>query len=224
MSADFDVQRAMMIEGQLRTRDVTHVPLLEAMSDIPREAFVPDWRKSLAYMDEDLEIVPAGEGRPARYLMEPAPFARMVQLAEVGPSDRVLDVGCATGYSSAVLSRIAGSVVALECDSALADRAAQTLARLNCSNVSVIVGDLGQGHAKEAPYDVILFNGAVDYVPEVLVEQLAEGGRLVAIIGEGNAARAHLYVKEGGVVSSRPDFNAAVKRLPGFRKEAGFVF
>ena len=224
MSADFTVQRAMMIEGQLRTRDVTHVPLLEAMRDIPREVFVPEPRKSLAYMDEDLAIRLAEGGRPARFLMEPAQFARLVQLARVKSSDLVLDVGCATGYSAAVLSRMASFVVALECDPDLAQTAAATLAELDCLNVTVVTGDLEKGHPDEGPYDVVMLGGAVDYVPDALLQQLAEGGRLVAVIGEGNAARAHLFIKENGFVSSRPDFNAAVKRLPGFREEAGFVF
>lgn len=224
MSADFAAQRAMMVEGQLRTRDVTHVALLEAMSEIPREAFVPGRRKNLAYMDEDLEVSPAGGDGPARFLMEPAQFARLVQLAGVKPSDLVLDVGCVTGYSAAVLSRIASFVVALECDSMLAELAAETLSELDCVNVSVVIGELEKGHADEAPYDVILLGGAVDRVPDTLLDQLAEGGRLVAVIGEGNAARAHLFLKEDGIISSRSAFNAAVRRLPGFREEAGFVF
>ncbi|WP_173931494.1 protein-L-isoaspartate O-methyltransferase [Chelativorans sp. Marseille-P2723] len=224
MSVDFSAQRAMMIEGQLRARDVTNVPLLIAMGDLPREAFVPGPHKSLAYIDEDLEIAPAAEGRPARYLMEPAPFARLLQLAAVGPTDLVLDVGCATGYSTAVLSRLASFVVAIECDPEVAALASSSLAELDCTNVSVVTGPLEEGHAAEAPYDVIFLGGAVDYVPDSLLSQLAEKGRLVAIIGAGNAARAHLFVKEDGVVSSRPDFNAAVMPLPGFRKERGFVF
>ncbi len=224
MSADFSAQRAMMIEGQLRTQDVNHVPLLEAMHDIPRELFVPGRRRSLAYMDEDIEVSPAAGGSPARFLMEPARFGQLVQLAGVTPSDLVLDVGSATGYSTAVLSRMASFVVALECDSALAETASQTLAELDCVNVSVVAGPLENGHSDKAPYDVIFIGGAVDYVPQALCDQLAEGGRLVTVIGQGNAARAHLFVKEDGIVSSRVEFNAAVKPLPGFRKEVGFVF
>lgn len=224
MSADFSVQRAMMIEGQLRTQDVTNVPLLEAMRDIPREKFVPGRRKSLAYMDEDLEIAAPNDSSPARYLMEPAQFGKLVQLAGVKPSDLVLDIGCATGYSTAVLSRISSFVIALESDSQLAELAESTLADLDCVNVSVVTGPLQQGHPAEAPYDVIFLGGAVEEVPAALLDQLAEGGRLVAVIGHGNAARAHLFVKDAGVVSSRSAFNAAIKPLPGFEKEIGFVF
>jgi len=224
MNADFSVQREMMIEGQLRTQDVTFAPLIQAIREIPREAFVPSRRKSLAYMDEDLEIAPASGGSVARYLMEPARFGKLVQLAEVKPSDLVLDVGCATGYSTAVLSKIASFVVGLECDPALAETASSLLAELDCINTSVVTGELKEGYADESPYDVIFIGGAVDYVPDSLLAQLAEGGRLVAVIGRGNAAKAHLFIKEGGLVSSRADFNAAIKPLPGFERETGFVF
>lgn len=224
MNADFSVQRAMMIEGQIRTQDVTNVPLLEAMREIPREMFVPGRRKNLAYMDEDLEVASAADGSPARYLMEPARFAKLVQLAQVKPSDLVLDIGCATGYSTAVLSKVSSFVVALECDSQLAGVAESTLTELDCVNVSVVNGLLEQGYPAEAPYDMIFLGGAVEEVPPALLEQLAEDGRLVTVIGHGNAAKAHLFVKDDGVVSSRPAFNSAIKPLPGFKKEAGFVF
>jgi len=224
MNADFATQREMMIEGQLRTQDVNFVPLLETMREIPREVFVPGRRKSLAYVDEDLEVSPPSAGQPARYLMEPARFGRLVQLARVKPTDLVLDVGCATGYSTAVLSKLASFVVALECDAALAEAATSALAALDCVNTNVVTGPLEAGHAADAPYDVMFLGGAVDYVPDSLLAQLAEGGRLVAVIGQGNAARAHLFIKEDGIVSSRSEFNAAVKHLPGFRKEPGFVF
>jgi len=224
MNADFSVQRDMMIEGQLRTQDVTFVPLIQAMREIPREAFVPVRRRSLAYMDEDLEISPASGTSPARYLMEPARFGKLVQLADVKPSDLVLDIGCATGYSTAVLSKIASFVVALESDSALAETASSLLTELDCVNTTVVTGRLEEGYSNESPYDVIFLGGAVDYVPDSLLAQLAEGGRLVAVIGRGNAARAHLFIKESGLVSSRADFYAAIKPLPGFELEKGFVF
>lgn len=224
MTADFSVQRDKMVEGQLRTNDVTNVPLLSAMREIPREVFVPAKRRSLAYIDEDLEVATAGETTPARYLMEPASFGRLVQLAAVTADDFVLDIGCATGYSAAVLSRLASSVIALECDPALAESAAATLSSLGCDNVAVVEGPLQEGLAAEAPYDVIFIGGAVDLVPEALLDQLKDGGRLVAVVGRGNAAVARLYVKQDGIVSQRRAFNAAVQPLPGFERPPAFVF
>ena len=167
--------------------------------------------------------IPA-EGGARRFLMEPSPFARLVQLAGVRPGDRVLDVGCTTGYSSAVLARLAASVVALESDSALAAQAREVLAAQGCGTVSVVEGPLASGHAAQAPYDLILIEGAVDEVPPALLDQLAERGRLVAVVGEGNAGRAMLHVKENGVVSVRHAFNAAVKPLAEFRRAPAFQF
>src|SRR5690606_8840678 len=128
-------------------------------------------KQPLAYIDEDLEVAPAAQGVPARYLMEPSPFAKLVQLAGIRPGDFVLDVGCATGYSSAVLSRLASSVAALECDAGLAAGATETLMRLGCDNVAVVEGPLQDGLPGEAPFDVIFVGGAVDAVPETLFAQ-----------------------------------------------------
>ncbi|MDP3895762.1 MAG: protein-L-isoaspartate O-methyltransferase [Mesorhizobium sp.] len=218
MTIDFSGLRTKMVDGQVRTTDVTNLPLIDAMLAVPRELFVPDARKSLAYIDEDLEIA------PGRYLMEPSPFARLVQLAGVRSSDTVLDVGAGTGYSSAVLSKIAGSVVALESDAALADRARTALAAAGCGNVTVAEGALAAGHAANAPYDVIVLQGAVSHVPEPLFAQLRDGGRLVAVEGLGNSGIARIYVKHDGVVSGRPSFNAAIRPLPGFHTAPAFEF
>jgi protein-L-isoaspartate(D-aspartate) O-methyltransferase len=224
MSSDFSQQRDTMVEGQLRTRDVTHVPVVNAFREIPRELFVPDSRRSLSYIDEDLEVLGPVGGAPARYLIEPAVFARLLQLGAIKSSDLVLDVGCATGYSTAIISRIASFVVGLEANADLVAKASGTLAELDCGNASVQVGDMETGYAAHAPYDLIVLQGSVEYVPDALLDQLREGGRLVAVLGNGNAARAHLFIKDGGIISQRPDFNAAIHPLPGFRLERGFVF
>ena len=224
MTVDFQEMRVKMVDGQVRTTDVTDVAILSAMLSLPREKFVPAQRRGLAYIDEDIEVAPAAEGRSARYLMEPSPFARLAQLAEIRLRDTVLDVGCGTGYSSAVLSRLAASVVGLESDAGLAEAATANLAELEIANVTIEQGALAAGHAAAAPYDVIFINGAVDEVSPALFEQLNDGGRLVAVVGQGNAARATLYVKEGGIVSHRTAFNAAVRPLDEFRRVPVFQF
>jgi protein-L-isoaspartate(D-aspartate) O-methyltransferase len=218
MVTDFAELRTKMVDGQLRTTDVTVPAILEAMLTLPRENFVDERRKPLAYLDEDIEIA------PGRYLMEPSPFAKLLQLAEIGPSDRVLDVGSGTGYSAAVLSRLAGSVVALESDAALAARAGENLAAIGSGNVEVAVGALAAGHPAGAPYDVIILEGAVETLPEALATQLRDGGRLVAVEGRGNAGVARLYLNSGGVITGRRAFNAALKQLPGFERTPVFEF
>lgn len=224
MTVDYQELRVKMVDGQVRTTDVTDTDILSAMLSLPRELFVAEHRKPLAYIDEDIEIAPAADGRSARYMMEPSPFARLLQLAKIRETDTVLDVGAGTGYSSAVLSKVAGSVVALESDSSLAAAATDLLAGLGCENVTVVEGALEAGHKANAPYDVIFINGAAEEIPQALFDQLAVGGRLVAVIGRGNAARATFYIKDSGVVSERKAFNAAVKPLDAFRRVPVFEF
>jgi len=218
---DFAAARLNMVESQVRVNAVTDGRLIAALGAVPRERFVPMSRQGVAYVDEDIRV---GDGNPPRFLMEPRVFAKLAQLAAIGPDDLVLDIGCGTGYSTAVLSRLAGTVVALESDEDLAARAGATLSDLGVDNAVVVSGPLAEGYAKQAPYDVIFVNGAVEELPEAILPQLREGGRLVAVVGYGNAARARLYVKNGGMTSYTEYFNAAVKPLPGFRKAAEFVF
>lgn len=210
-----------MVESQVRPTDVTDTAILSAMFEIPREEFVPAERRALAYIDEDIEIA---AGRSGRYLMRASPFAKLLQLAEIRASDLVLDVGCGSGYSTAVLAHIAGFVVALDNDPALVAEAERNLATLGCENATVVEGPLPAGHAAQAPYDVIVVEGSVDDVSSALFEQLKDGGRLVAVIGEGNAGRATLWRKEDGRVSSLGAFNAAVRPLVEFRREPVFEF
>lgn len=220
MTVDFAELRTKMVDSQVRTTDVTSLPLISAMLTVPREAFVPESRRTLAYIDDDILL----DAERGRYLMEPSPFAKLVQLADVGFHDKVLDVGAGTGYSAAVLSLLAQSVTALESDDVLAERAKASLAGLGYGNVKVVCGPLQAGHESGAPYDVILVEGSVDTLPDALLAQLAEGGRLAVIEGRGHAGAARLYTKSGGVATGRRAFNAAVKPLPGFERIPAFEF
>jgi len=222
MVADFQDLRTKMVDNQIRTTDVTDLRVIDAFLTVPREVFVPVNRQVLAYIDEDQLL--ESEGTAPRYLMEPSPFAKLVQLAKVTKNDVVLDVGCGTGYSSAIFSELAGSVIGLESDSALSSVATARLQALGHDNVVIVSGALNAGYPSEAPYDVIFIEGAVDFVPEVLFNQLKEGGRLVVVEGRGNAGIARLYVKENGIASGRTVFNTAVRPLPGFEQIEQFEF
>ena len=215
---DFAAARTKMVDNQIRTTDVTSHEILRAFLSVPRERFVPESRQPLAYIDED---IPLGGGR---YLMEPSPFAKLLQLAQVSPGDVVLDVGCGTGYSSAVLSHLGGSVVALEQDADLANQASETLDSLGIVSCAVVTGPLLQGVPNEAPFDVIVFQGSVGEVPATFFDQLKDRGRLVVVEGYGLSAMAKLYTKEDGIVSDRFGFNCSVKPLPGFERKQSFVF
>lgn len=211
--------RLNMVESQIRTNRVNNAVVLAAMGQVPREMFVPKQLHGAAYLDEDIEL---GSGR---YLMEPLVFARLLQAVDVKSNEVVLDVGCATGYSAAVLARLASTVVALESDVEMAGRASALLAELSVDNVAVVTGPLVEGDAAHGPYHVIVVEGSVAQVPEGLLHQLAEGGRLIAVVtGDSGVGRATLVVRIGDVFSSRVVFDAAVRPLPGFQRKLGFVF
>lgn len=221
---DFQAARLNMVESQVRCNAVTDTRVIQAISDIPRERFVPQSRQGYAYMDEDLKIADGGREGVSRYLMEPRVFSKLVQLAEVESSDLVLDIGSGTGYSAAVLARLGSAVVSLECDEDLAKRASATLNNLGIDNAAVVTGPLEQGYADQAPYDVIFFNGSVEDVPEAILGQLKDGGRLVAVVGDETAGSAMVFVRAGDDVSGRKAFDALVQPLPGFQRENSFVF
>lgn len=224
MGMDFVAARQKMVDNQIRTTDVTSHSVLKAFLTVEREKFVPANMAAVAYIDDDLEIASANDERPARYIMEPSPLAKLLQLASVKKSDLVLEVGCGTGYAAALLSLVSDSVVALESDEALANEATEALSENGYDNVAVVTGELKAGYPSAAPYDVIFINGAVEAVPQALTDQLRDGGRLVAVVGTGNAAQAHLFVRTGNDISSRPVFNSSIKPLPGFELAPEFVF
>jgi protein-L-isoaspartate(D-aspartate) O-methyltransferase len=215
---NYEAARHNMVENQLRANRVTDPQVIQALEDVPREVFVPNRLRGVAYRDEDIDL---GGGR---YLMEPMVFARLLQAAGITSQDVVLDVGCGTGYSAAVLARLASTVVALEADTELAGQATSTLAGLSVDNVAVVAGPLTEGDAAHGPYNVIILEGSVAKIPEKLLQQLAEGGRLVAVAtGESGVGRATVVARLGGLFSSRVEFDAAIGPLPGFRVQPGFV-
>jgi len=216
--SNYALQRFNMVETQVRPNDVTDPRIHAALLDVERERFVPTARRAIAYADTAVEV------SPGRYLPDPRTFSKLLQLAAIQPSDKALDVGCATGYSTAVLARLAKSVVALEQDADLVRIAAETVPAVGASNATVVQGGLTEGYKAKAPYDIIFINGAVEAVPDSLLGQLAEGGRLVAIVRQGAQGRAQLFVREKGRVGSREDFDSGTPLLAGFRKVVGFVF
>ncbi len=210
--------RRLMVEGQVRTADVTDADLLEAMQTLPRERFLPASLAPLAYMDSDIPL-PNG-----RALLKPMVLAKLIQAARVSRADRVLDVGCATGYSSAVLAALAGSVVALEEDVDLARQARESLAAVGAAAVEVVIGPLTAGWASGGPYDVILLNGATEIAPDTLGRQLKPDGRLVGVHGRSPASKAMICHFIEGHMIGRPIFDAAARLLPGFVAPPEFVF
>lgn len=217
---DFALARRNMVDGQLRPNRVTNTALLAVLGELPRERFLPDAVRSVAYADED---VPLGGGR---YLMEPMVLARLVQTLQPQPEDKALVVGAGRGYGAALLARLAQAVTALESDPVLAATGEQTARDLGLAGIQWITGKLEQGVPASAPYDVILIEGAVRQVPQALFDQLAEGGRLaVTIAGAAGALGvAQIFVKDGGVTSGRPLFEAGTPLLPGFASPPRFTF
>jgi len=209
-----------MVDCQLRTNKVVDEALVARFEAVPRDLFVDPSVQSIAYVDED---VPIGNGR---YLVAPMVLARILQELAIGPSEVVLDVGCGTGYSSAILSGLADTVVALEENHELAARATDLLTGLAADNAIVVEAPLTEGYAPQGPYDIIVVvGGAVASVPPALTDQLTEGGRLAAIIDDGKGqGKAILMIKRHGAVSQRELFDASVPALPGFEPKMGFVF
>lgn len=224
---DFRAARRAMVDGQVRTSDVTNTDLITAMLDVPREAFLPEALAPLACLDRDLPLTAPGDG-PAdgcvRYLMKPMVLARLIQAAGPAPNERALVIGAGTGYGAAVMARLAAEVVALEEDEALARQAASILTAIGSHNVTVVRGPLADGAPDFAPYDVILIDGGVETVPEDLGAQLSPRGRLVAVEVAGPAGRGKLLQAVGGRLSGRELFDGCAPVLPGLARAPEFVF
>lgn len=217
---DFANERRHMVDGQVRPANVTDLRVISAMLEVPRESFAPPSAASIAYLDLDL---PVGEGAGApRRMLKPIILAKLLNAAEIEPTDKVLDVGCATGYTAALLARIAGQVVALEEDPGLAKTAKAALA--SQPNVTVVSGPLVDGWAQGGPYDVIVLEGATEIEPLSFCKQLKDGGKLICVLGSAPGAAAWLYRRSGDEFGGRPVFSAAAAVLPGFVKPKGFTF
>jgi protein-L-isoaspartate(D-aspartate) O-methyltransferase len=220
---DFATLRHNMIEGQVRPNRVTDERILEAMGALPRELFVPKARRALAYADEAVEIA------PGRYLMEPMLAARLIEVAAIRPTDAVLLIGAGNGYLAAVLARLAPAVVALESNPDLAKEAGQRLSEVGADTVTVISGPLGAGYPRQAPYDVIVFDGAVEDIPQPILAQLADGGRLVAVFahagpGTLRGGKAVVVTRVGDAFARREAFDGGTPVLAEFARKPAFVF
>lgn len=215
---DFAARRTLMVDTQVRPSDVTKYPIIEAMLTIPRERFVPAARREAAYVGENIDL------GPGRVLLEPRTLAKMLDALDVVGDELVLDVGAGLGYSSAVISRLAEAVVALEADSDMAEEAEAALAEIGADNVAVVRGPLAEGSARHGPFDVITVQGGVAEVPEALIAQLKDGGRIACLFMEGALGTCRIGHKIDGQVSWRFAFNAAAPVLPGFARSPSFVF
>jgi protein-L-isoaspartate(D-aspartate) O-methyltransferase len=218
----FSTARQNMVDCQVRPSDVTDIPIIDAMLEVPREAFVPQNQRALAYLDLDLDV---SEGTSVkRFLIKPAVLARMLQAAEIKATDTVLVVGCATGYAAAVVAKIAGQVTATESDASLVAKAGTALAGLGLGTVTIRAAAAAAGEQAAAPYDVIVLNGATEIIPEALFRQLKPGGRLVGVFATTLPPRATIVTHSHDDFGHRALFDAVAPVLPGLERVPAFVF
>jgi len=214
---DYASRRTMMVDTQVRPSDVTRFPIIDAMLSVPREAFVPDAKREAAYVGENLDL---GGGR---VMLEPRTLAKMIDALDIQPGHVVLDVACGLGYSTAVLAHLCDFVVAVEDDEARAQEAQSILSEQGADNAAVMSGVLTEGAAKSGPYDIIILQGAAEQVPDALLDQLREGGRIAAVFAEGTLGVVRLGHKIDGIVNWRFAFNASAPVLAGFEERKAFA-
>lgn len=214
---DYATRRTMMVDTQVRPSDVTKFPIIDAMLAVPRESFVPDAKREAAYVGENLDI---GGGR---VLLEPRTLAKMIDALDIQPGHVVLDIACGLGYSTAVLAKMCDFVVAIEDDEARMEEAQSILSQHGVDNAAVMFGPLAEGAAKSGPYDVIILQGAVEQVPDALLAQLREGGRIAAVFSEGTLGVVRIGHKIDGAINWRFSFNASAPVLNGFEKKNAFA-
>ena len=218
----FTTARQNMVDCQVRPSDVTDIRIIDAMLALPREAFVPPTQRKLAYLDLDLDVSDGGSAR--RYLIKPVVTAKMLQAADIGDTDHVLVAGCATGYTAALVAKLAGRVTATETVPALAAKAKDVLAQLGLGNVTVRAADVAAGDPANAPYDVIVLDGATEITPEHLYQQLRDGGRLVGVFAQTKPPRAMIVTRSHGDFGNRALFDASAPVLLGLERVPAFVF
>lgn len=215
--SEFAARRVMMVDTQVRPSDVTKFPIIDAMLSVPRETFVPDDKREAAYVGENLTLA------PGRVVLEPRTLAKLLDALDIQPGDLVLDLGCGLGYSAAVIARLAETVVAVEQDETLAADAQRILSEEGVDNAVVVTGKLVDGAPKCAPYDVITVEGGVEIIPDTVLAQLKDGGRIGAVFMDGAVGTAKVGYKTEGRMTWRPVFNAAAPVLPGFQMTRGFT-
>ena len=220
--SDFSTARQRMVDCQVRPSDVTDLRIVDAMLAVPREVFVPERQRALAYLDLDVQV---SEGNSARrFLIKPAVIAKMLQAADIKDADRVLVAGCGTGYAAALVAKLTGQVTATEVDPSLAAKARQLLVQLGLERVTVRAADVAEGDPANAPYDVIILDGATQKTPDGLYGQLKEAGRLVGVFAMTKPPRAMVVTRCRGEFGSRALFDASVPVLPGLERRPAFVF
>jgi protein-L-isoaspartate(D-aspartate) O-methyltransferase len=220
--SDFSTARGKMVDCQVRPSGVTDLRIIDAMLALPREVFVPEEQRALAYLDLDLDV--SEKGAPKRYLINPMVIARMIQAADIKSTDNVLVVGCATGYTAALAAKLADRVTATEGEPALAAKAASILATLGLGHVTVVTAAAAEGAPAHAPYDVIVLEGATEVVPDLLYRQLGDEGRLVGVFAMSRPQRAVIITHSRSDFGDRPLFDASAPVLPGLERPAAFVF
>ena len=214
---DVSAARAHMVESQIRTSDVTDLALLAAFRSVSREKFVPKAQAALAYGDTHIKVDENG------IMLRPRDFAKMVQAVDIAPTDVVLDIACARGYSTAIMAQLADTVVGLETSDECVERATDLLVAADITNAAVVKGELKAGASEHGPFDVIFINGAVSSVPKTWLSQLSNGGRLVCLVQNGPMGRVTVFQKTGDVVGERIVFDASAPHLAGFEAQAEFV-
>ncbi|OUD10540.1 protein-L-isoaspartate O-methyltransferase [Marivivens niveibacter] len=215
--ADYSTRRTMMVDTQIRPSDVTKFPIIDAMLSVPREAYVPDDQREAAYVGENLPL------SAGRVVLEPRTLAKMLDALDLQANEVVLDIACGLGYSTAVLAHMVDFVAAVEDDETRAEEAQSILSEQGVDNAAVIAGPLTEGAAKSGPYDVIILQGAVEVLPDALLSQLKEGGRIAALFAEGELGTVRVGYKLDGRINWRMAFNANAPVLPGFEQKASFA-